>query len=410
MAMASRVLAVLLLPLPVFCSPCPGDDWIAGSDNKSCYLVSPSPVTWFAAQEFCGTHGGYLVEINTRAEQSFLSSILSSSSYYWLGLSDLAHPGQYTWQHSWLAPSYTNWYAGQPDGGSQHCVFHWGDHQHQWADYLCDQAVSSGGHDILALCESGEGSQPEQGLSVLWLGNSYTFVNDVPLLVSQLAAADGRSLEYDSHAESSWTWKLHASSEETLSKISQRKWDVVVLQEQSRRPAYDSSQVCEESVPYLDILVDHIRTNNPDTVIQFYLTWGRPFGSASDCESQPQFCQFPSMQDALTLSYTEFACMNQPARVAPVGEGFRFFYGGDDFLNLYNNAGEDHHASATGSYLSAVAHYAALFNTSVVGNTEHGGLDKDTALLMQEVGTNTWAGRDWQFGGGRDCDKCLCGY
>eukprot|EP00091_Calanus_sinicus_P000179 TRINITY_DN10115_c0_g1_i1.p1 TRINITY_DN10115_c0_g1~~TRINITY_DN10115_c0_g1_i1.p1 ORF type:complete len:176 (+),score=41.57 TRINITY_DN10115_c0_g1_i1:81-608(+) len=105
MVMVSGVLAVLLLPLPVFCSPCPGEDWIPGSDNTSCYLVSPSPVTWFAAQEFCGTHGGYLVEINTRAEQTFLSSILSSSSYYWLGLSDLAHPGHYTWQHSWLAPS-----------------------------------------------------------------------------------------------------------------------------------------------------------------------------------------------------------------------------------------------------------------------------------------------------------------
>ena len=49
--------------------------------------------------------------------------------------------------------------------------------------------------------------------------------------------------------------------------------------------------------------------------------------------------------------------------------------------------------------------YAATFNTTVVGNTEHGGLDKDTALQMQEVGSNTWPGEDWQFGGGKDCDK-----
>merc|ERR1711892_8821 len=410
-AMVSRkVLPVLLLPLSVLSAPChPGDGWVPGGGGLSCYLISPDKMSWFEAQEFCGSNGGYLAEINTQAEQAFLSTILSSSSYYWLGLADLAHPGQYTWQHSWQSPAFTNWGAGEPDGGSQHCVFQWGGHEYQWADYLCDEAASSGGHDILALCETGGGQEPEPGLSVLWLGNSYTFRNDVPLLVSKLASSDGRSLDYASHAESSWTWEMHASSEETLTKIRQKKWDVVVLQEQSRRPAYDNSQVCKESVPFLDILSDQIRANNPDTIIQFYLTWGRPFGSVSDCESEPQFCQFPTMQDALTHSYSAFACMKQPARVAPAGEGFRYFYDRDDFLDLYNDAGEDHHASPAGSYLSAVTHYAALFNTSVVGNTYHGELDKDTALLMQEVGSNTWFGQDWNYEVGKDCAQCFCG-
>ena len=78
-------------------------------------------------------------------------------------------------------------------------------------------------------------------------------------------------------------------------------------------------------------------------------------------------------------------------------------------LILFKNPFRINQAFATGSYLSAVTHYAAMFNTSVVGNTGLGGLDKDTALLMQEVGSNTWAGKDWQFGGDRDCDKCFCG-
>merc|ERR1711892_641963 len=299
-----RVLPVLLLPLSVLSAPChPGDGWVPGGDGLSCYLISQDKMSWFEAQEFCGSNGGYLAEINTHAEQAFLSTILSSSSYYWLGLADLAHPGQYTWQHSWQSPAFTNWGAGEPDGGSQHCVFQWGGHEYQWADYLCDEAASSGGHDILALCETGGGQEPEPGLSVLWLGNSYTFRNDVPLLVSKLASSDGRSLDYD------------------------------------------NSQVCKESVPFLGILSDQIRANNPDTIIQFYLTWGRPLGSVSDCESEPQFCQFPTMQDALTHSYSAFACMKQPARVAPAGEGFRYFYDRDDFLDLYNDAGEDHHAS-----------------------------------------------------------------
>ena len=391
----------------VSCSPCPTDDWIPGED-ESCYLTSSSSFSWFAAQEFCGQHGGYLAEVNTLKEQSFLSGILPSSNYYWLGLSDLAHSGTYTWQHSWESATYTNWASGEPDGGSQHCVFYWGGHQHMWADYKCDDAVSSGGHKIFALCEIGETQPP---LNVLWLGNSYTFVNDVPGLVSKLAVADSRVIAYDTHAEPSWTWELHASSEETLSKIKSKRWDIVVLQEQSRRPAYDSSQVCSDSVPYLDFLVEQIRDTSPEAIIQLYLTWGRPFGSADDCETHPQFCDFASMQDALTTAYTAFACMSQPSRVAPVGEAFRSFYGGSDFLKLYNKDGEDHHASLTGSYLSAVTHYAAFFNTSVVGNTEFGGLNEQTAVVMQEAGSSVWFSKEWEYSENKYCaaGSCYCG-
>ena len=34
--------------------------------------------------------------------------------------------------------------------------------------------------------------------------------------------------------------------------------------------------MCEDTVPYLDILAREILDNSPDTRIQFYLTWGHP--------------------------------------------------------------------------------------------------------------------------------------
>merc|ERR1719347_713907 len=251
------LLSCLVLPL-VVPAPCPGDDWMVG--GESCYLMSPTPLTWYQAQEYCGTNGGYLAEINTSAEQSLLSASLSSSGYYWLGLSDLAHHGTYTWQHSYTPPTVTYWGQGEPDGGEQHCVFLWGGHQYQWADYECDKAASGGGKDIFALCESGgEGKV----LNVLWLGNSYTYKNDVPWLVTSLASADGVPVYHDTHTEGGWSWERHASSEVTLAKIRERRWDVVVLQEQSLRPAYDNDQVCRDTVPYLTILVDQIKASNP---------------------------------------------------------------------------------------------------------------------------------------------------
>ena len=44
-------------------------------------------------------------------------------------------------------------------------------------------------------------SSPYQGSQVLWLGNSYTYYNDLPGMVSQLAVAEGRAVAYSNHTE-----------------------------------------------------------------------------------------------------------------------------------------------------------------------------------------------------------------
>ena len=103
---------------------------------------------------------------------------------------------------------------------------------------------------------------------VLWLGNSYTFYNDLPIMVTRLAAAQGKSILYSNHTESSWSWKSHAESELTMELIRSQPWDVVVLQEQSRKPAYPAQTVCDDSIRHLASLVVAIKANNPETVLQ----------------------------------------------------------------------------------------------------------------------------------------------
>merc|ERR1711936_1103745 len=195
-------------------------------------------------------------------------------------------------------------------------------------------------------------------LKVLWIGNSYTYYNDLPKMVARVTKADGIDLEYDSHTEGGWTWEKHAHSQETLEKIYSQKWDVVIMQEQSTRPAYEK------------------------------------------------------MQAALTKSYTTFACMKKPARAAPVGEAFKFVketQGEETFYSLYKTGGvSDHHPSLEGSYLAALTHYLALYNTNVDGNSEQFGLEQEKAAMLQEAAQYTWSLTDWQYGAGADCDLCMC--
>ena len=50
--------------------------------------------------------------------------------------------------------------------------------------------------------------------------------------------------------------------------IQSQAWVVVVLQEQSRKPAYPAQTVCEDSIRHLASLVVAIKANNPDTILQ----------------------------------------------------------------------------------------------------------------------------------------------
>ena len=60
----------------------------------------------------------------------------------------------------------------------------------------------------------------------------------------------------------------HSLFQITINKIKSKKWDVVVLQEQSQIPSWGEDFVCRESVVPLQSLMDVIRENSADTVVQ----------------------------------------------------------------------------------------------------------------------------------------------
>ena len=77
----------------------------------------------------------------------------------------------------------------------------------------------------------------EPPLKVLFIGNSYTYVNDLPSLVVGLAdAAGGRKIETDQRLPGGYTFQQHVSDKKAIEKIRERKWDVVILQENSLQP------------------------------------------------------------------------------------------------------------------------------------------------------------------------------
>jgi len=122
---------------------------------------------------------------------------------------------------------------------------------------------------LVPLAVSGQ-DIPATPLKVLFIGNSYTSVNDLPAMVTALAdAAGGRKIEVDRQLVGGCTLEKHVRDQQAIDKIRGTKWDVVVLQEQSLRPVMDRQAMHE----YARVLDAEIKRQGAKTV--FYLTWAR---------------------------------------------------------------------------------------------------------------------------------------
>ena len=219
---------------------------------------------------------------------------------------------------------------------------------------------------------------------VLFLGNSYIFVNDLPALTSALASSAGDSLYYDSNTPGGYTfgWQpiAHATDAVSLSKIGQEGWDFVIMQEQSQTPAIPALR---DSCMYPGsiILHDSIKSANPCSRVLFFQTWGRRFGGIQCFTSNycsPDFADFDQMQDSITAAYKGIAD-SLDDWIAPVGEAWRWVI---ENHQVVLHSGDNSHPNIKGSYLAACVFYDVIFGKRSLGLSFYAGLG-DTAFLFQ---------------------------
>lgn len=224
-----------------------------------------------------------------------------------------------------------------------------------------------------------------QSTRVLFIGNSYTGVNDLPEMTRQLALSMGETLTVASSTPGGYTFQQHTTNATTQNLIDQGAWDFVVLQEQSQLPSFPPSQVASECLPYAQALVDTIRAHSPCAEPVFYMTWGRENGDAQNCASWPPVCTYEGMQQQLRQSYLQMAEDNSAA-CAPAGMAWKRVRTEFPAINLYSSDGS--HPTVAGTYLVACTMYSTFFRTSTVGASFTSSLDAATALTLQQVASS----------------------
>jgi hypothetical protein len=199
-------------------------------------------------------------------------------------------------------------------------------------------------------------------LNVLFIGNSFTARNDLPGLITQLAAARGKRIEHRLISAGGASLRAHWNAGLALKAIQGGHYGFVVLQEQSTLPVKNTKRM-HENVRLFD---EAIRGAGSKTVL--YMTWARRSA--------------PESQKAITEAYAGIG-RELRATVVPVGVAWQRFLREHDQPVLHDR--DDSHPTLAGSYLAACVFVAALFKENPVGiETEVASLTgKDQALLQK---------------------------
>lgn len=217
----------------------------------------------------------------------------------------------------------------------------------------------------------------EDSLSILFIGNSFTHMNDMPSIFNKIAVSKGKIIHVEKNTQAGASFRIHTSRLDMFEKIKSRKWDYIVLQGYSRELSHPKDYIDTASIPYINQIIDTIRTNNSCTNLYFYNTWGYKKGF----EARQEINSYLKMQDSIINGYRYLSNFyNVP--IVPVGMVWKKVMETHPEINLY--AEDEEHPNRVGSYLSACTFYAAIFNESPEGAVTST-ISNDNAEIIQKV-------------------------
>lgn len=228
----------------------------------------------------------------------------------------------------------------------------------------------------------------QKKLDVLFLGNSYTYGNNLPAMLSSLALSKGDTLIHDQHTPGGYTTWQHANNTQSLNLISTGQFDHIILQEQSYVGTVDWARV-NLSYPAILFLREQVKQANNCTDLMLFMTWGRKNSFQGQITSgsgtvyyTANYIDYFHMQDSLTSFYMNIA-NQEKIPVSPVGEVWRKVKTDEPTMELYTNDGS--HPNKNGTYLAACTFYAALFHKSPVGASVPSGITAQHASIIQQA-------------------------
>lgn len=218
-----------------------------------------------------------------------------------------------------------------------------------------------------------------QPSNVLFVGNSYTHMNNLYRIYANLANSKGKMVFTDTLAVSGSSIREHALRANTYKKIKSKNWDFVFIQGYSRELSYDSARIATETIPYAQLMIDSIKKYNPCAQIYYYMTWGYADGFSDSIPNDNYFL----MQERIQRGYIQLSQATGGYPIAPVGMVWQEVRKRYPDINLYE--ADKAHPTIYGSFLAACTFYAAVYNKTPLDGSYPKKIEPIHALNIQQT-------------------------
>lgn len=236
---------------------------------------------------------------------------------------------------------------------------------------------------LLLLLLSGSSSFARP-LEVLFIGNSYTYVNNLPEVFRAVAGGAGHEEpQVSMFAVGGQSLAGFCRDPKLLQKLEAR-YDVVVLQEQSQIPAFAEFDPVarKQFLEACQWMCRQLRSRHQEVRIVLFQTWARHRSSYKRQPGEPAMGDTPEqMQARLTRWYAE-AGRQCRAAVAPVGEAWLANYQRPHPLILHADDGS--HPSFAGTYLAALVLARTIYGQDLATGYR-GPLSTEDAQELQQL-------------------------
>ncbi len=177
-----------------------------------------------------------------------------------------------------------------------------------------------------------------KSVDILFIGNSHTFYNDLPLTVRRLAEEEGRTCRVTMIAHGGWFLAQHAAEPDVRFDIRYGGYDFVVLQEHAH--PFGPAERFREAALALNGMI-----REAGSVPVLYETWSRK--------------EEPEMQPVMNGVHREIE-RETGALLAPVGERWHAYRAAHPETEMYADDGA--HASPAGSAFAAAVIWETIRN------------------------------------------------
>jgi hypothetical protein len=207
---------------------------------------------------------------------------------------------------------------------------------------------------VTAVQSSAATEKTVYALRVLFIGNSYTFYNNLPGMLLKMAESDPEnSIRFTVQSVTEGGIGLKEAWEQGRANaaIHASTWDYVVLQEQSFWAMFPQSVIT--TIKMARLFDEQIKLANARTLL--VTTWPRQPGSHWYSDSQTSFLRSPEYMLQQFNDKTQDLAERLGAVVVPVGDYWAAALAQHPEIPLYIADGT--HPSPAGTYLAALVYY-----------------------------------------------------